>query len=100
MLTWLGQILGPRAWQARQSGDAFLVLLDHIGSLEQAMEAAEKLRRSTATPIPYGDGLIDVSLSIGVALHGAGEDADLFLRRADRAMFAARAAGRDQVVAL
>ena len=64
------------------------------------MVVAEKLQKVTATAIPYGTELIDVSLSIGVALHGAGEDADLFLRRADRAMFAAKAAGRNQVVAL
>jgi diguanylate cyclase (GGDEF)-like protein len=84
----------------RLGGDEFLVLLDEIPSLEQAMVVAEKLQKVTATAIPYGTELIDVSLSIGVALHGAGEDADLFLRRADRAMFAAKAAGRNQVVAL
>lgn len=84
----------------RLGGDEFLVLLDDLPSLEKAMVVAEKLQKATATPIPYGDGLIDVSLSIGVALHGAGEDADLFVRRADRAMFAAKAAGRNQVVAL
>ena len=84
----------------RLGGDEFLVLLDEIPSLEQAMVVADKLQKATAVAIPYGDGLIDVSLSIGVALHGAGEDADLFLRRADRAMFAAKAAGRNQVVAL
>ena len=84
----------------RLGGDEFLVLLDEIPSLEQAMVVADKLQKATAVPISYGDGLIEVSLSIGVALHGAGEDADLFLRRADRAMFAAKAAGRSQVVAL
>lgn len=84
----------------RLGGDEFLVLLDEIPSLEQAMVVAEKLQKATAAPITYGDGLIEVSLSIGVALHGAGEDADLFVRRADRAMFAAKAAGRNQVVAL
>jgi GGDEF domain-containing protein len=35
-----------------------------------------------------------------VALHGAGEDADLFLKRADHNMYAAKAAGRGQVIAL
>lgn len=84
----------------RLGGDEFLVLLDDIPSLEQAMVVAEKLQKATATPVRFGDGAINVSLSIGVALHGAGEDADLFLRRADRAMFAAKAAGRNQVVAL
>ena len=83
-----------------RSGDEFLVMLDDINSLDQAMVVAEKLRRATHHSIPYGNSVIEVTLSIGVAMHGAGEDVDLFLRRADHAMFSAKAGGRDQVVAL
>ena len=32
-------------------------------------------------------------------MHAAGEDADLFLKRADRSMYAAKTAGRNQVMA-
>lgn len=93
-------LIRPCDRAGRLGGDEFLVLLDGISSQEQALVVAEKLQRATAQPIPYADGCIEVSLSIGVALHGAGEDADIFLRRAGRAMFAAKAAGRNQVVAL
>lgn len=32
--------------------------------------------------------------------HGAGEDAELLLKRSDRSLYAAKAAGRNQVAAL
>ncbi|WP_162823870.1 GGDEF domain-containing protein [Lysobacter sp. TY2-98] len=38
-----------------------------------------------------------VTLSAGVAVHRAGEDADALLARADRALYRAKHAGRDQV---
>lgn len=52
-----------------------------------------------AAAMAYGNGLIDVTLSIGVALHGAGEDANLFLRRDERVWFTGKAAGRNPAVA-
>ena len=84
----------------RMGGDEFLVLLDGIHSLDDALVVADKLRRAMEAPIPWGEERIQASLSIGVALHGAGEDADLFLRRADHSMYAAKAAGRCRVMAL
>ena len=84
----------------RMGGDEFLVLLDGIRSLDHALAVAQKLQRVMEEPIPWANEAICASLSIGVALHGAGEDADLFLKRADHAMYAAKAAGRRRVVAL
>jgi len=84
----------------RIGGDEFLVLLEGIQSLDDAVAIAEKLQTSVNEPISWSDATITASFSIGVALHGAGEDADLFLNRADRNMYAAKAAGRHRVVAL
>ncbi len=83
----------------RLGGDEFLVVLDGVGNLNNALTVAEKLRSAVAPAIPWADRSIRPSLSIGVAIHAAGEDADLFLKRADRSMYAAKTAGRNQVMA-
>ncbi len=84
----------------RIGGDEFLLLLEGIEHLEDAIAFAEDLQTGISEPITWNDATIEPSFSIGIALHGAGEDADLFLRRADRNMYAAKAAGRHRVVAL
>jgi diguanylate cyclase (GGDEF)-like protein/PAS domain S-box-containing protein len=84
----------------RIGGDEFLVLLDGIHSLDAGIAIAEALQASIGEPFGWNDDTIVPSCSIGVALHGAGEDADLFLKRADRNMYAAKAAGRHRVMAL
>jgi hypothetical protein len=60
------RIRGP-AGVARQSSDQFLMLLDGINSLDQAMVVAEKLCRATQTSIPHGTSERKLSLSIGGA---------------------------------
>ena len=94
------RVIRHRDHAGRLGGDEFLVLLDGIHSLDDAQGVAAKLHALLHEPISWGDQLIPVSVSIGVALHGAGEDADLFLKRADRQMYAAKAAGRGRVAAL
>jgi diguanylate cyclase (GGDEF)-like protein/PAS domain S-box-containing protein len=94
------RVIRHRDHAGRLGGDEFLVLLDGIHSLDDAQGVAAKLHALLCEPISWGDQLIPVSVSIGVALHGAGEDADLFLKRADRQMYAAKAAGRGRVAAL
>ncbi len=90
----------PGDHAGRIGGDEFLLLLEGIERLEDAIAFAEGLQTGISEPIPWSDASITPSFSIGIALHGAGEDADLFLRRADRNMYAAKAAGRHRVVAL
>lgn len=84
----------------RIGGDEFLVLLDGIRSLDDGIAIAEALQACIGEPLEWNDDIIVPSCSIGVALHGAGENAELFLKRADRNMYAAKAAGRQRVVAL
>jgi diguanylate cyclase (GGDEF)-like protein len=93
-------VIRQRDRAGRIGGDEFLVLLDGIKAMDHAIAVAEKLQEAIAKPIHWIDHSITPSCSIGVALHGAGEDAALFLRRADRNMYAAKAAGRHRVVAL
>jgi diguanylate cyclase (GGDEF)-like protein/PAS domain S-box-containing protein len=84
----------------RLGGDEFLVLLKGVQGLDEGIAIAEALQSTIGEPIAWNDETIVPSFSIGIALHGAGEDADLLLKRADRNMYAAKAAGRHRVVAL
>jgi diguanylate cyclase (GGDEF)-like protein len=73
---------------ARYGGEEFAVLLPDC-ALGNAMEIAERLR--TAQP--------EVTCSIGVADWDGREDSGRLVARADRALYAAKAGGRDRCVA-
>jgi diguanylate cyclase (GGDEF)-like protein len=79
----------------RLGGEEFVVLLP--GATEdEARGLAEKLRRAIAAEPIAGR---TVTMSFGVAVSGAGGfDVDTQYRRADDALYAAKAAGRDCVI--
>ena len=82
----------------RQGGEEFLVLLPDTG-LDGALVAAENLRAAIAAlRIPGLNRAITASFGVAVHPEDAGESADL-LRQADRALYAAKEAGRDRVCA-
>ena len=65
--------------------------------LKNGEALAERLRAPLAdTPAPTATGNIDVRISIGVAPL-TGEDTSQILSRADKALYAAKAAGRNRV---
>ncbi len=77
----------------RLGGEEFLVLLPDTDA-DAATHVAERVRAEVAsapTPVP-------VTVSIGLATW-AGETAEEFLHRADEALYAAKQAGRDRVMA-
>jgi diguanylate cyclase (GGDEF)-like protein len=89
---------------ARYGGEEFAVLLTGADK-SQGAELAERIRRTLVASPCRIDGLtLDITVSIGVAEarqeveFGAGMLDDL-LARADKAMYMAKAAGRDRVVA-
>ena len=78
----------------RVGGEEFLAVLPGADE-ERAMEIAERLRRSVRERRPNGVGL---TVSIGVAVARDGElDSDDMVARADSALYAAKAGGRDRV---
>jgi diguanylate cyclase (GGDEF)-like protein len=80
----------------RIGGEEFAVILPHTTE-NAALGIAEKLRRTIAeTSIVCGERRLDITISIGVA-SGAYELGTL-LAYADKAMYRAKAQGRNQVV--
>lgn len=96
----VGAILTERIrasdFAGRPGGEEFLVLLADAGA-DEALSVAEKLRRA------IGEARVSaldrsVTASFGVAvLPDHANDADSLMRAADRALYAAKAAGRDRV---
>ncbi len=80
----------------RYGGEEFLVLAPAHDEAE-ALAIADTLRRLVAAVrVPARGGPIAVTASLGVALAGDHEAAQQLLIRADRALLAAKAAGRDR----
>jgi diguanylate cyclase (GGDEF)-like protein len=84
---------------ARYGGEEFVVLLRET-ALTSATMLAERFRATLRTvAISHGAERITVTTSIGVAEIAPGEAPNEWLARADRALYEAKAAGRDRVVA-
>jgi diguanylate cyclase (GGDEF)-like protein len=83
---------------ARIGGDEFLVMLDGVSDLDEALAIAENLRAVASQTISVPSGSITTTLSIGVTVVRPGEDIDDIIARADQAMYLAKQAGRDQVI--
>jgi diguanylate cyclase (GGDEF)-like protein/PAS domain S-box-containing protein len=82
---------------ARLSGDEFVVILDGLATGEEAVSVATKLLHAIRVPMPVAGKTLDVTASMGLAwLDGAIEvDAQTLMVRADRALYRAKAAGRN-----
>jgi diguanylate cyclase (GGDEF)-like protein len=85
---------------ARTGGDEFLVILEGLHDVDEARTIAEKIRNLSADPVSSDRETVDVSVSIGVTMCAPGDTPDVLMARADSAMYAAKHAGRNQVVVL
>lgn len=92
--TRIGDLVG------RIGGDELLVVLQGMPSMESAMAIAGKVHAATREPLQLSTGTVVPTLSIGVTLISSDEPLDMVVARADQAMYAAKQAGRDRVVAL
>ncbi len=76
---------------ARLGGDEFAVLLPEIEHPNDAIEVAGRIKMALAEPFRLEGLLMDVDVSIGIALSPQhGEDVEVLMRRADVAMYVAK----------
>jgi diguanylate cyclase (GGDEF)-like protein/PAS domain S-box-containing protein len=81
----------------RPGGDEFTVILTELHSHAHLESIAQKLIAALARPFRLKDGVAHISASIGVTLYPAdARDPEELIRNADQAMYAAKAAGRNQ----
>lgn len=97
------QVLRGTDTPARQGGDEFVVLL-HPGDhdLHQARKhagiVAEKIKQALSRPFHIGGRKLHCLASIGIALYPNGEaEALTILQHADRAMYQAKAKGKNTI---
>ncbi len=80
----------------RLGGEEFVVLLPGM-DVEGSLEVGERLRAAVEQSRPGG---VEITLSVGVAAaEGAAIEYDVLFQRADRALYEAKAAGRNRVAA-
>ncbi|MEV6300492.1 GGDEF domain-containing protein [Actinoplanes sp. NPDC051861] len=96
----LGELIRPGDVVARYGGEEFAVLLPNTGPA-QAREIAERIRRGVSSaPIAVAETRMSkVTVSVGIAGMPASATTDELVLAADRALYAAKNAGRNRVAA-
>lgn len=84
---------------ARHAGDEFVVVLEGIADLSEAPAVATKLVDAMRPPFEILGHVLEVTTSVGVAVFDGGvQEIPALLLQADRALYAAKAEGRDRAV--
>ncbi len=90
----LTRSVGADTLVARVGGDEFVVLLAPADATA-AEAAAERICATMAEPLPVDGHTLSPGTSIGIAVSQADSDPDRLMRAADRALYAAKSAGRN-----
>ena len=84
----------------RIGGEEFVLILPKT-PLQNAQPLVEKIRASVGdASFHFKQQKVDISLSAGLTEIGAGDQAESIYERADRALYAAKEGGRDQLVVI
>jgi diguanylate cyclase (GGDEF)-like protein/PAS domain S-box-containing protein len=84
---------------ARLGGDEFVMIIEDADEVPDLKRVVEQLLRIFPHPVDTPQGVVNVSASIGGVMYPAnGDDSKTLLERADRAMYAAKQAGRNTYV--
>ena len=82
---------------ARIGGDEFVVVMEDLDDGRFAATLAGKLLAAAAEPLVIDGRATDLTASVGISVFpGDGDDAAALIRHADTAMYAAKAAGKNQ----
>jgi diguanylate cyclase (GGDEF)-like protein len=80
---------------ARYGGEEFAILLPNT-TVEQAAQVAQKVREAAArTVVNHNEHKLTVTVSGGIAAIQPNESVEMLIQRADSALYAAKAAGRN-----
>lgn len=82
---------------SRPGGDEFIIVLSEISHPDDAALVADKIIDAINVPVQIADNTLNVSTSIGIAVYpiNGSDDSHDLMRKADKAMYAAKAAGRN-----
>lgn len=84
---------------ARIGGDEFAVILSEVADQHAAVQVAEDIVARLAKPFVLQNGVGCISASVGVVLYPAhAATTETLIQYADQAMYAAKKAGKNQVV--
>lgn len=84
---------------ARLAGDEFVIVFEQLIHQEEAHTLANKILAAVRKPMLLESGALDVTTSIGLALHAAdGENAESLMARADAVLYEAKRRGRNGYV--
>jgi diguanylate cyclase (GGDEF)-like protein/PAS domain S-box-containing protein len=91
----LRNCLRPEDTAARLGGDEFAVLLEEVADQAEALAIAERIHSAMRMPVELAGRAVIIGLSIGVELSTPEDSrADELLRRADLALYRAKADGK------
>lgn len=80
----------------RYGGEEFVIIMPET-TADQAFVALEKIRAAIAkTEFRYRENPVDLTMSVGIAQCRPQETADVLFARADKALYTAKGAGRNQ----
>jgi diguanylate cyclase (GGDEF)-like protein len=79
----------------RLGGDEFAVLLSQPADSAALEPVCARILANLAAPLPHGDVIIEISASIGAAIFREGDSHEQLYKRADLALYEAKAAGRN-----
>ncbi len=85
----LTHVVRPGDVAARLSGDEFAVIVHGVADAAAIETISARIRRAVENPVKFGAVDLPCSISMGAAIAGIDDDdAEKFLERADRAMYA------------
>ncbi len=83
---------------ARLGGDEFVLLVGNVADESEVFKLIDKLLKVIAEPVMIENQEITITASIGLSIYPQdGEDVGTLLKRADSAMYQAKAQGRNNV---
>lgn len=92
----LKRCLGEQGMIARMGGDEFMLFLPRIRQLSEVESIAQKLLESFEAPLVLKGIEMKVTTSIGIAIYPEqGHDTETIIKNADRAMYHAKAKGKN-----